>query len=104
MVTTVFPTGHAVGIRSRNGAEILIHIGMDTVSLNGKGFDVKVKDGQNVKTGDVLVVADLSIIQAAGLDVTTPVIVTNADDYQSVNAAAVGPLYGGYRDLSVRQR
>lgn len=95
VVTTVFPTGHAVGIRSRNGAEILIHIGMDTVSLNGKGFDVKVKDGQNVKTGDVLVVADLSIIQAAGLDVTTPVIVTNADDYQSVNAAAAGDIKKG---------
>ncbi|SHJ82925.1 beta-glucoside-specific PTS transporter subunit IIABC [Hespellia stercorisuis] len=84
IVTVMYPTGHAVGIRSSAGAEVLIHIGMDTVTLEGRGFNVKVKEGQVVRAGDVLVEADLELIRGAGLDTTTPVIVTNTDDYVKI--------------------
>lgn len=91
-VTVMYPTGHAVGILSDGGAEILIHIGMDTVSLEGKHFDVRAAQGQKVKAGDVLVVADLDAIREEGLDVTTPVIVTNTEDYLEIRQAAAGKI------------
>ena len=94
-VITVFPTGHAVCITSDSGAEILIHIGMDTVSLDGRGFRVNVQEGQLVKTGDLLVEADLNIIQSAGLETTTPVVVTNADDFREIRQAATGDVRCG---------
>ncbi len=84
VVSVMYPTGHAVGIQSNIGAEILIHVGMDTVSLDGKCFDIKVKAGDHVKAGDLLVEADLSGIRDAGLDITTPVIITNTPDYLDV--------------------
>ena len=65
-VTAAFPTGHAFGLKRKDGLECLIHVGMDTVQLNGKGFDVKVKQGQMVKKGDTLVVVDLDEVRAAG--------------------------------------
>ena len=65
-VTAAFPTGHAFGLKRKDGLECLIHVGMDTVQLNGKGFDVKVKQGQMVKKGDALVVVDLDEVRAAG--------------------------------------
>lgn len=84
VVTTVFPTKHALGLTSDAGVECLIHIGMDTVNLKGKYFDVKVKDGQKVRAGDVLVEADLASIIKAGYSVVTPVLVTNSDEYRDV--------------------
>lgn len=84
VVTTVFPTKHALGLTSDTGVECLIHIGMDTVNLQGKFFDVKVKDGQKVHAGDVLVEADLANIIKAGYSVVTPVLVTNSDEYRDV--------------------
>ncbi|MCS4488087.1 beta-glucoside-specific PTS transporter subunit IIABC [Streptococcus sciuri] len=83
-ITLVFPTGHAVGLRTENGAEILIHVGMDTVSLAGKGFRSFVEVGQKVKAGDKLLEFDLAIIRDAGLSVVTPVIVTNSSDYDDI--------------------
>ena len=75
-VTAAFPTGHAFGLKRKDGLECLIHVGMDTVQLNGKGFDVKVKQGQMVKKGDTLVVVDLDEVRAAGKSLVTPVIFT----------------------------
>ena len=83
-VSLVFPTGHAIGLKSKNGAEILIHIGMDTVELNGEGFEVLVSKDQEVKVGQPLVKFDLDAIKAKGYDLTTPVIITNSKSYQEI--------------------
>ena len=83
-VTAIFPTGHAVGLTSTDGAEVLMHIGIDTVALNGQGFKANVVQGQKVKAGDVLVEFDIPAIQAAGYQIVTPVIVTNGDDYPNL--------------------
>lgn len=76
---TVFPTGHAYGLRSKDGKELLIHIGIDTVELNGKGFTLHVKQGDKVKAGDKMVTADLDGIRQAGYKVTTMLIQTDQD-------------------------
>ena len=91
-VTIVFPTGHAYGLRTANGAEILIHVGIDTVSMNGEGFNHKVAQGDKVKAGEVLGTFDSAKIAAAGLDNTTMVIVTNTADFASVNPVASGSV------------
>ena len=80
-VDMMFDTGHAVTLVSDNGIEILIHVGLETVGLEGKPFQVKVQNGQKVKKGDVLMIADLEAIQAAGLPTITPVLICNTDDY-----------------------
>ena len=94
-VTIAFATGHAYGLKTTNGAEILIHIGIDTVSMNGDGFDQKVAQGIEVKAGDVLGTFDVAKIAAAGLDDTTMVIVTNTADYASVTPVAEGAVTKG---------
>ncbi|WP_314913758.1 sucrose-specific PTS transporter subunit IIBC [Streptococcus constellatus] len=94
-VTIAFATGHAYGLKTTNGAEILIHIGIDTVSMNGDGFDQKVAQGIKVKAGDVLGTFDVAKIAAAGLDDTTMVIVTNTADYASVTPVAEGAVTKG---------
>ena len=94
-VTIVFPTGHAYGLRTANGAEILIHVGIDTVSMNGEGFNHKVAQGDKVKAGEVLGTFDSAKIAAAGLDNTTMVIVTNTADFASVNPVASGSVAKG---------
>ena len=94
-VTIVFPTGHAYGLRTSNGAEILIHVGIDTVSMNGEGFNHNVAQGDKVKAGDVLGTFDSAKIAAAGLDNTTMVIVTNTADFASVNPVASGSVAKG---------
>lgn len=83
-VAMIFPTGHAIGLISNQGNEILIHIGMDTVTLEGKGFEVFAKPGQRVRQGDLLIKADLDYIQKQGLDITTPVVITNSDENLTV--------------------
>ena len=88
VISVMYPTGHAVGIKSDIGAEILIHVGMDTVTLNGSCFDVKVKAGDHVKAGQLLVRADIEGIKMEGLDITTPVIVANTADYMKIKTAA----------------
>ncbi len=87
-VQIAFDTGHAYGIKSDNGAEILIHIGIDTVSMEGKGFEQKVQADQKIKKGDVLGTFDSDKIAEAGLDNTTMFIVTNTVDYASVETLA----------------
>jgi beta-glucoside PTS system EIICBA component len=85
-VSALFPTKHAIGITTENGAEILIHIGMDTVQLDGKYFDAFVKQGDRVEKGQLLIEFDLEQIQRAGYDVATPVLVTDVRDYKMIAA------------------
>ena len=101
-VTIVFPTGHAYGLKTANGAEILIHVGIDTVSMNGEGFDQKVAQGDKVKAGDVLGTFDSAKIAAAGLENTTMVIVTNTADFASVNPVASGTVAKGDAIIEVK--
>ena len=101
-VTIVFPTGHAYGLRTANGAEILIHVGIDTVSMNGEGFNHKVAQGDKVKAGDVLGTFDSAKIAAVGLDNTTMVIVTNTADFASVNPVASGSVAKGDAIIEVK--
>ena len=91
-VTSVFPTKHALGLVTDNGLEVLVHIGLDTVSLEGKPFEVKVTEGQTVATGDLLVEADLDAIRAAGRETSTIVVFTNADAIKSVKVEHTGKL------------
>lgn len=81
VIGTMFATGHAVTLNAENGAEILIHVGLETVSLEGKPFKVHVKDGDKVKKGQLLMEADLDAIKAAGLPTITPVVICNSDDF-----------------------
>ncbi|MGX4686720.1 beta-glucoside-specific PTS transporter subunit IIABC [Vagococcus sp. JNUCC 83] len=83
-ITTVFPTGHAIGMTTTDGVEILIHIGMDTVELEGKGFDIKSKQGDKVNQGDLLGYFDIDYIKEAGKPVVTPVVVTNSDQFLDI--------------------
>ncbi|MDS3287307.1 putative sucrose-specific phosphotransferase system (PTS), IIABC component [Streptococcus pneumoniae] len=101
-VSIAFPTGHAFGLKTRNGAEVLIHVGIDTVSMNGDGFEAKVAQGDKVKAGDVLGTFDSNKIAAAGLDDTTMVIVTNTGDYASVAPVATGSVAKGDAVIEVK--
>lgn len=83
-IVTFFPTGHAIGLKSADGVELLIHVGMDTVKLNGEGFTPKAKQGDRVKKGDLLLEFDIAKIKAAGYSIVSPVVVTNTDDYADV--------------------
>jgi len=83
-ITTAFPTGHAIGIKTDLGAEILIHIGMDTVKLNGKYFTKKVNQGDTVKKGQVLLEFDINGIKKEGYQIITPVVITNTDIYNDI--------------------
>ena len=91
-VETVFETKHAIGLTGENGVEILIHIGVDTVELGGKFYTAHVKDGDKVKAGQLLISFDMDKIKEAGYDVTTPMIVTNTDDYQEVKLLKTGKV------------
>ncbi|MBF9001231.1 beta-glucoside-specific PTS transporter subunit IIABC [Vibrio nitrifigilis] len=84
IVESIFKTNHAFGLKSDHGAEVLIHVGLDTVQLNGEFFTPQVKEGQRVSQGDVLLKFDIEAIRAKGYDVTTPVIITNTEEYLDV--------------------
>jgi PTS system beta-glucosides-specific IIC component len=94
-VAAAFPTGHAIGLKHADGAEALIHIGIDTVKLAGRYFSVKVEKGQQVAAGDLLVEFDIAAITAAGYDVTTPVIITNPKKYPTIASPSSGPVAHG---------
>ena len=91
-VASIFPTKHALGLVTDNGLEVLVHIGLDTVSLEGKPFDVKVTEGQTVAAGDLLVEANLDAIREAGRATSTVVVFTNADAIKSVKVEHTGKL------------
>lgn len=90
-VATVFNTKHALGLISNDGMEILIHVGINTVELNGRYYTAKVADGDTVKAGQVLLTFDREAISQAGYDVTTAVLVTNMDDYAKISVEKTGP-------------
>jgi sugar PTS system EIIA component len=93
-VIQVFPTKHAIGLESETGLEILIHVGLETVNLKGEGFDTKVKPGDKVKAGDLLLTFDLEFIQTNAASIITPCVITNPDKIESLekqyNEQAVG--------------
>jgi len=94
-VSMIFPTGHAFTMETAEGVELLVHIGIDTVKLNGKGFTKFVNDGDAVKKGDLIIEVDLDEVKAAGYDTAIPVIVCNTGDYKDVQAIADGAVTSG---------
>ena len=102
-VSSVFDTRHAICLEHAAGAEMLIHIGLETVSLGGKYYTAKVKDGDTVKTGDLLIEFDLEEIQKEH-DTITPVLITNTDDFSSIEALkTAGSITAGEAFLKVRK-
>lgn len=101
IIAAFFPTGHAVGIQTADGVEILIHVGMDTVSLNGKGFDKKVSQGDTVKKGDLILEFDLQVIKEAGLSAVTPVIITNPAGRSEIKATPAETVKPGDALLTI---
>lgn len=91
-ISTFFPTGHAIGIENADGADILIHVGMDTVKLDGKGFLPKAKEGDTVTKGQLLLEFDIEYIKSQGYSVATPVIITNTDDFKEVTPVTEGNI------------
>lgn len=95
VISTVPSTKHAVGIAGAANTEILIHVGMDTVKLEGKYFDCKVKAGDSIKKGDILLEFDMNAIQSAGYTLVTPMVICNSDDYNNINIIASGEIQAG---------
>lgn len=103
VITTIFPTGHAVGMTTNDGVELLIHVGLDTVALKGEGFRIIGKDEQKVKKGDLLIEADLEKIKSAGYDVITPVVVCNTDEYSEILGRTDTEVNAGDEILNIKK-
>lgn len=93
-ISMLAETGHAVGITSENGTELLIHIGLDTVELEGKPFDIKAENNADVKRGDLLIEFNIEEIKAAGKEIQSPVIITNTDD-KTITSLKLGQINHG---------
>ncbi len=94
-ISTLFPTGHAVGMTTPDGVEILVHVGLDTVQLKGQFFNVAVKADQQVKKGDLLLEADIEEISKAGYDTVTPMIICNTSDFSKIECKEGGMVSAG---------
>lgn len=103
-VTTIFPTGHAAALTSADGVEVLLHIGLDTVKLNGKHFTAHAEEGQQVKKGDLLLEADLEQIKAEGFDIITPVVVCNTEEFSEIRMAKGGQVTAGDVIINISKR
>ena len=102
-VSTVFPTGNAVVLTTSEGVEILIHIGLDTVKLEGKHFEIKTETGKQVKKGELLIEADIKAIAEEGYDCITPMIVCNTSDFTSVEGMYQGHVKPGDDCLRIKK-
>ncbi|KGF26659.1 MULTISPECIES: PTS sugar transporter subunit IIA [Staphylococcus] len=94
-VDNVFPTKHAIGLKADNGLEILVHIGLDTVQLDGQGFEILVSSGDTVQVGDPLLKFDLEYISNNAKDVISPIIITNSDQTESIHVNDVKAIIKG---------
>ncbi|PLS16248.1 PTS glucose transporter subunit IIA [Bacillus sp. M6-12] len=94
-IVQIFPTKHAVGIKSKDGIEILIHIGLETVAMNGEGFEAHVSQGDTVKKGDKLISFDLDLIREKAKSTVTPIIITNGDDFGGLQKTSEQSLTRG---------
>ena len=94
-VDNVFPTKHAIGLKADNGLEILVHIGLDTVQLDGQGFEILVSSGDTVQVGDPLLKFDLEYIRNNAKDVISPIIITNSDQTESIHVNDVKAVIKG---------
>ncbi len=99
-IMLIFPTKHAIGLKSDDGTELLIHVGMDTVNLEGKPFTTMVNQGDKIKAGQLLLKVDLKAIQDAGLSIETPVVVTNAKPFTMVKE---GPVKAGETVVTISE-
>lgn len=102
-VDVMFETGHAVSMTTADGAEVLIHVGLDTVQLKGEHYKACCKAGDKVKLGDTLIEFDPEAVKAAGYDIVTPVIICNTDAYSAVKAADPGPVEAGGALLTLKK-
>lgn len=100
-VTAMMDTKHAIGLMGDNKVEILIHVGIDTVSLNGEPFDYVVKDGAKVKQGDLLLVANLDRIKVEGYNIHTPIVITNTDEFESITVLKQGEVAVGEKIIDI---
>lgn len=100
-VSSIFPTKHAIGLTTADGLEVLIHIGLDTVNLEGKYFEAKVTEGQEVKTGEELIIFDMQAIKSEGYDLVTPVVITNSDDYSNIKLFTGENIKAGSKIITV---
>ena len=98
----VFDSEHTISLTTEKGAEILLHIGIDTIKLGGKHFTPHVEEGQKVRKGDLLISFDMEAIKAAGYPLTTPMAVCNSEDYASVKALVTGPVKVGEDILKIQ--
>lgn len=103
-VAMLFDTLHAVSITSAEGAEVLVHIGLDTVTLKGEHFEAHVKGGDTVKKGDLLITVDLDAVKAAGFEIITPVIVCNTDDFGAVEGLGTKDVAPGEDIISIKTK
>lgn len=102
-ISTLFSTGHAVALTTSEGVEILVHVGLDTVTLEGKPFTIRTENGASVKRGDLILEADLEAIKAAGLEVITPIVICNPDDFSSIECMTGKDVTKGETVMKVKK-
>ncbi len=101
-ILNIFPTFHAIGIQSEEGLEILIHLGFDTVELQGKYFKSNISEGDKVSVGDLLIEFQAEEIKKAGYDITTPIIITNSDQYETIEAVPGDNIKAGEKLIIIK--
>ena len=95
IITSFFPTLHAIGITTKEGLEVLIHVGINTVNLGGIGFEAKVREGAGVRAGNLLLNADINLIKRLSYDVVTPIIICNPNDFKEIIYSKYGKVNKG---------
>lgn len=100
-VVMTTPSNHAIGICSNTGIELLIHVGLDTVQLNGEGYTLKVTAGENFKKGDELLIFDSNVIQSKGYSLVTPIIITNSANFREIKLSNQATIQAGEKALDI---